>query len=75
LRGLFRYFRCSLIQCLPLLLEEESLSELLMSEEDEPLGRFDEEDDPKPLDPLVRPEESPRPSDCPIFLPNCELSL
>jgi hypothetical protein len=42
----------------------------LLEEED-----VEEEDDPISLDPLLRPEELPRPSDCPILLPNCELSL
>jgi hypothetical protein len=42
--------------------------------DDEPLLGLLDEDDPISLDPPVRPEELPRPSDCPILLPNCELS-
>jgi hypothetical protein len=53
------------------------LVELCQVFEDELLGLFEEleEDDPRSLDPLLRPEELPRPSDCPILLPNCELPL
>jgi hypothetical protein len=57
--------------------EELRLDELCHEfEEDElPLLGLLEDDDPISLDPLLRPEELPRPSDCPILLPNCELSL
>jgi hypothetical protein len=42
--------------------------------DDELLG-FEEDDDPRSLDPLVRPEELPRPSDCPILLPTSLFTL
>jgi hypothetical protein len=44
--------------------------------DDESLGLLEEdEDEPISLDPPVRPDELPSPSDWPILLPNCELSL
>jgi hypothetical protein len=76
LRGLSRDSQLSLIQwrslpedeprpelpLMPLSLDSGFLVELCHEFEDE-LLEFEEDDDPRSLDPLVRPEELPRPSD------------
>jgi hypothetical protein len=47
---------------MPLSSDSRFLVELCHEFEDELLG-FEEDDDPRSLDPLLRPEELPRPSD------------